>query len=572
MDPTLTQSTYQSLRSVCSRFLPFLLLLLLLLTIFQFPIALVHAPPPPTVRQVPSVDYPTIQSAIDASGRGDIVQVSPGTYYEHLIVLVTQLTIRGENRETTVLDAGTTGTAISLEAGGITVTGFTLRDGGFNVGIRTDAYSSHNVTNNIIENFVEGIHFSDSDSNVISGNTFLNNSAYAINLRISQGNQINRNIISESVFGLYLYEVDETTIMQNSISNTSYGIFSNYSSQNTINGNTCQLSSVGIQVQHSDYLTISDNIVTGGMYALDLQETHYSQISNNSLTQASYGLYLFSAHNNVIFGSPSLGNLITKNHWALVLYNSTANMIIDGNTIADNVWGLYVASNSNGNTIYHNNFVSNVDHAYQDWDVTNTYWNAALQGNYWDNYSGYGPAEGLDYYPLSSPWPLRNLAITNVTSNQTILNPGAPVTINVTVKNFGVITENAEVTAYYNSTAIETQNTTLTASATQILSFNWNTLGVEGGLYTISATVEPIPYVESNYTDNTLTDGTIQIGFTGDINRDGKVDNQDLIQLNQAFGATSGDSNWNPDADLNKDGIIDSQDLRILGNNYGIGT
>jgi parallel beta-helix repeat protein len=305
------------------------------------------------------------------------------------------------------------------------------------------------------------------------------------------------------------------------------------------------------------------------MYALDLQITHYSQISNNTVTQASYGLYLFSSNTNNIFGSPSLGNLITKNHWALVLYNSTANTIIDGNTIADNVWGLYITSNSNGNTIYHNNFVSNTDHAYQDWDVTNTYWNAASEGNYWDNYPGYGPAEGLDYYPLSTPWPLRNLAITNVTANETTAYPGDPVTVNVTVKNLGVITEKAKVTTYYNSTVIGTQTTTLTASAQQTLTFNWNTANAATGDYTISATIDNIPYIESNYTDNSFTDGTVQIGLLGDINGDRTVNNIDLQLLEQAYGAIPSSPNWASSSDLNDDNIIDARDLRILGENYG---
>ncbi len=557
-------------RIYVSSFLSLLLSCILLLTVFQ-----THFIPsaygPPTVRLVPSV-YPTIQSAIDVSKRGDIVQVSPGTYYEHLIVPVAQLIIIGENRETTIIDAETTGSAISLEASGITVTGFTLQNGGFSSGLKTYTYNSHNISNNIIENFVDGIYFSDSDSNIISGNIFFNNSMHAVNLRVSQGSQINDNSISESAFGLYLYYADGCMVMRNNIANTSYAVFVNYSSQDTIKENTCQSNSVGIQTQQSDDLTIRDNVISGGMYSLQLQTTHYSQISNNSLTQASYGLYLVHSNDNTIFGSPSPGNLMAKNDWGLALYNSTGNMIIDGNTIAENTWGIYLASNSNGNTIYHNNFISNVKQASQDWDLTNTWWNAAHEGNYWSDYLGYPPAAGVDYYPLSDPWPMRNLAITNVIASETIIYPGDPVTVDVTVNNFGVITENVKVTAYYNSTPIGTQALTLAAGATQPLVFNWNTLSVETGEYTISATVEPIPYIERNYADNTLTDGTIQVGLTGDINQDHMVNNQDLTLLKQAFGAVPGDGNWNPNADLNSDSQIDTQDLQLLGENYGTGT
>jgi hypothetical protein len=59
---------------------------------------------------------------------------------------------------------------------------------------------------------------------------------------------------------------------------------------------------------------------------------------------------------------------------------------------------------------------------------------------------------------------------------------------------------------------------------------------------------------------------------TGDINRDGTVNNTDLHLLNQAYGSKPGDPNWNPDADLNKDNIIDVEDLNLLSRNYGITT
>jgi len=149
--------------------------------------------------------------------------------------------------------------------------------------------------------------------------------------------------------------------------------------------------------------------------------------------------------------------------------------------------------------------------------------------------------------------------------------PG-PVNVDVTVENFGVITETVKVTAYYNSTAVGTQTTTLAAGAAQTLTFNWNTLTVESGLLTISATVEPIPYIERNYADNTLTDGTVQVGLVGDINRDHTVDNQDLTLLKQAFGTVPGDNDWNPNADLNFDSQIDTQDLQLFGKSYGAGT
>jgi len=55
----------------------------------------------------------------------------------------------------------------------------------------------------------------------------------------------------------------------------------------------------------------------------------------------------------------------------------------------------------------------------------------------------------------------------------------------------------------------------------------------------------------------------------GDINRDAKVDYQDLFLLAAAYLSTPKDPNWNQSADLNNDNVINYQDLLILARNYG---
>jgi nitrous oxidase accessory protein len=517
--------------------------------------------------QVPSASYPTIQSAIDASKKNDIIQVAAGTYTEHLIVTVTQLTIKGANKATTIIDAQYTGSAVTLEAGTTTITGFTIKNGGRYHGITSSEFGSHNITGNIILNNADGVYLSSSDSNIISDNTFYNNSMHGINLSVSVGTQIKGNTVSESAYGISLSAANSTTVTRNVVSETSYGILSTLSTQNTITYNHAKSNSCGIQTAYSDHLTINHNIVSGGMYGIQLQKTHYSQLANNTLTGSSYGIYLVNSNYNTFGGTRP--NQVSRNDWGLTLYNSTHNQIIDGNVFGENTWGMYLIASSSTNTLYRNNFVSNVRQAYQEVGSTNT-WDNGTAGNYWNDYGGYPPASGVDWHPLSQPWPMRNIATTSATASATQAKQGTLVNINVTVRNFGVISENFLVTAYYNSTAIGNKTVALAPSQIQTVTIGWNTTGVQPGDYIISATAGPIPYIETNYSDNTLTDGTVTITvLVGDINGDGVVNSQDLILINQAFGSTIGSGNWNPDADLNKDGIINAHDLRLLGKNYG---
>jgi hypothetical protein len=55
----------------------------------------------------------------------------------------------------------------------------------------------------------------------------------------------------------------------------------------------------------------------------------------------------------------------------------------------------------------------------------------------------------------------------------------------------------------------------------------------------------------------------------GDINADGRVDQNDLRILATAFGSTPTQPNWNLSADINGNKIVEVQDLFVIGTNYG---
>ncbi len=57
--------------------------------------------------------------------------------------------------------------------------------------------------------------------------------------------------------------------------------------------------------------------------------------------------------------------------------------------------------------------------------------------------------------------------------------------------------------------------------------------------------------------------------LVGDVNNDGCVDVVDLLYLVDAFGAVTGDANYNPACDFNSDGSVDVIDLLTMVDNFG---
>jgi len=106
---------------------------------------------------------------------------------------------------------------------------------------------------------------------------------------------------------------------------------------------------------------------------------------------------------------------------------------------------------------------------------------------------------------------IRDLAITNVVPSTSWAYQGWPVSVQVTARNNGNISETFNVTAYYDNVTIGTiPVVNLAQNSDTILTFNWNTSGVAEGNYTMSARASTVPF-EFNITNNYLADGQVQI-------------------------------------------------------------
>ena len=531
-------------------------------------------------------DYPTIQAAINAARARDIIQVDAGTFPENVVVNTT-VTIIGESDVTTIVDGGGNDVVFNIKADDVEIHNLTIRNEGQRYsGVTIDyPYDGLVVRNTRIINNVIGVFISEADDNTIEDNIFINNQMYGIDAKYSSNTIIRNNKISESAYGITISDASNSHVINNTIYDTSYGIYVPYSNNNNISVNTLTSNSWNIYLAYSNSNIVGNNAVSDGSVGIQVMRSQDNSVFNNTASDSSYGIYLGYCGANTVSG-----NTASLNDWGIELYNSSGSTIKE-NTIGDNTWGFYVAENSKGNYLYHNNVVNNVKQVFQDLTSYPNTWNTPTtpyQGNYWSDYKGtdtdgdgtgdtYLPWKGVDWHPLIAPWgAYHDVAVISVTPSDTQAYVGEIVNITVVAENQGTYTETFNVTARYENvthgilgTVGKQEIIDLAPEQNVTLTFSWNTTDMQPCVnYTIKAEASAVPD-ELETSDNTFIDGAVKVKMMGDINGDGVIDIDDLNRAGKAYGSYEGEPYFDPEVDLNKDGHIDMRDLAVIGKNYG---
>ncbi|MGA3193022.1 MAG: cohesin domain-containing protein [Candidatus Bathyarchaeia archaeon] len=161
-----------------------------------------------------------------------------------------------------------------------------------------------------------------------------------------------------------------------------------------------------------------------------------------------------------------------------------------------------------------------------------------------------------------------DVAVVSVKPIKTAVGQSYNMSIEVTVKNYGVFSETFNVTAYANTTIVGKQTVNLTSGAKADLLFVKSTMSMIKGKYNVSATADPVPG-ETNLSDNSGVGGWVVVAIPGDLNADGIVNILDAVLLSNAFFSVPGTSNWNANADINGDNVVNILDAIALANNFG---
>jgi parallel beta-helix repeat protein len=568
--------------------------------------------------------YRTIQGAVNNASEGDKILALSGTYYEHVVVNKT-VSLIGENKSNTIVDGNETGNVITITANNVNITGFTIQNSEFAwpyAGIYIWFFGGNNVSNNIVTNNYAGILLDSSSNNRIDGNNITNNQ-YGIYLSGSSGNSIvGNNITANTGFGIYLLG-SNNTLRSNSMADNKYNFMvvggelyyfvNDVDVSNTVDCKPVYylINQKNLVINSSTYPNVgylalinSTNITVEGLelknngQGILLAHTTNSIITKNTIINNSGGIWLEYSSSNSISG-----NNITNNGRGILLQHSFSdNNSIVGNNITNNDYGIELAPSS-GNKFYHNNFVNNIKQVYLPYSGYVDVWDDGYPsgGNYWSDYAGVDIKGGsnqnetgsdgigdtpyeidamhacnnTDNYPLGKPYAgLYDIGIVNVTTSKTVVGSSYNLTIIAKVLNYGINTENFNVTIYANATTIATfRNIILEGRNSTTITFTWNTTGFAKGNYTIWAYAWPVPG-ETDTTDNTLPDGWVIIAMVGDITGpdgwpDGKCDMRDIRAVAKLFGVSYPDPRYNPNCDINDDRKIDMRDIRAVAKQFG---
>ncbi len=270
---------------------------------------------------------------------------------------------------------------------------------------------TENTCNN---NGDDGIAITYSDNTTISNNTCNYNDADGINLRYSDFSTLKGNICNSNTGyeGISIEISNNSTISYNICNNNLLdGIKLQESVNGTISNNICIDNGFdGIEARDSGNVSISENTCNyNGWEGIILENSDNGFITNNTCAYNYYaGIYIGNTNSSTIYKNTCENNQDGIQLWYSHFQNITYNILRDN---MDN--GIQIDSNSDNNSLHHNNFVNNhpgSSSQARDSGSNNLWYDTEkLEGNYWSDWSGIGPyaidgfVGAVDLYPLNEP-------------------------------------------------------------------------------------------------------------------------------------------------------------------------
>ncbi|PYG28899.1 nitrous oxide reductase family maturation protein NosD [Pelagimonas varians] len=352
-----------------------------LLTLFSL-LFLAVSPATAKVWDVPNTAG-AIATTLAQAADGDTLRLSPGTYFE-TVVLDRPMILDGLGHA--VIDAGGSGSVITVTGDGVTVQNLTLQGSGSShdtidsgIQLKKTAHAPQ-ILNNVVLGNLYGIDIHGAKEALVQGNRIEGRQDRHMNIR---GN------------GVYVWNAPGAIVDNNDIRWGRDGIFVNSSKNNTFTNNLFRDLRFAVHYMYADNSIVADNVSIGNDLGYAVMFTTNVQVTGNvSIDDREHGVMMNYANKSEIRGNYVRG----AKEKCSFLYNSNRN------TFADNWFegcgiGIHFTAGSQDNRILGNAFVGNrtqVKLVSTDWHE----WSEDGRGNYWsDNASFDVDGDGIGDQP-----------------------------------------------------------------------------------------------------------------------------------------------------------------------------
>ena len=348
-------------------------------------------------RRVPA-EAGALATAIAGAMPGDVLTLAPG---RHLgpVILDRPVTLDGQGAAT--IDAGGTGSVITVTGHDITVRGLTLIGSGsdhdaIDSGVQiTRTAARVLVEDNDILGNLYGVDVHGPRDATVRGNRILGRTDHHMN---SRGN------------GVYVWNAPGTIIEDNDIRLGRDGIFVNTSNDGIFRGNLMRDLRFAVHYMYANNSEVSGNISIGNTLGFALMFSNRITVHDNlSLADRSHGLMLNYTNNADIRGNLIRGGT----EKCTFIYNAHRNLIYDNRFEGCEI-GIHFTAGSERNAITGNAFVGNRTQV-KYVGTKDVEWSHDGRGNYWSDHpafdldgdgiadAGFRPNDLMDHILWSQP-------------------------------------------------------------------------------------------------------------------------------------------------------------------------
>lgn len=304
--------------------------------------------------------YPHIQDAVNNTGDGDTVYVFNGVYDE-CVVINKSITLVGQNRTKTIVDALNLGTVIYVIKDRVTISNLTIRNsGGYkgDSGVKLDANHSI-IANCTIYRTRTGVCINNTRCNMIRDCSFHTNGE-GILVQTSSGDTVDNCCFSHNALGLNLQKAEDIRLCDFYADNNGIGLYMENSSN--------------INIYHSAFYNNNDN--QGGVF---IDKSKHVIVWDCNIYHNGFGIRVLESSSVWI----NRCNGTWNTHIAIMVGKQSKEVIISGCNISYNFrYGVYIDENSCA-SIHYNNIYKNTlygvfcENSYSD-----------TQNNWWGSFIG----------------------------------------------------------------------------------------------------------------------------------------------------------------------------------------